>query len=108
MDKTQYQRSGSTNVAVDVKIFKLRELMDKISKPSCILLYYSWNTLILIPFLSHFILSDDHFMVDMKAHKPFLKKFAEACVARMQTSLVGSHVETSTPDESQVIINVPI
>ena len=82
--------------------------MDKISKPSYILLYYSWNTLILIPFLSHFILSDDHFKMDMKAHKPFLKKFAEACVARMQTSLVGSHVETSTPDESQVRINVLI
>ena len=44
----------------------------------------------------------------MKAHKPFLKKFAEACVARMQTSLVGSHVETSTPDESKVRINVLI
>ena len=79
--------------------------MDKISKHSCILLYYSRNTLILIPFLSHFILSDDRLEMDMKAHKPFLKKFAEEFVARMQTSLVGSHVETSPPDESQVRIN---
>ena len=93
------------NVAVDVKIFKLRELMDKISKHSCILLYYSRNTLILIPFLSHFILSDDQLKMHMKAHKPFLKIFAEECVARMQTSLVRSHVETSPPDESQVRIN---
>jgi hypothetical protein len=43
--------------------------------------------------------------MDMKAHKPFLKEIAEACVARIQISLVGSHVETSTPDESQVRIN---
>ena len=82
--------------------------MDKISKPSCILLYYSRTTLILIPFLPNFILSDDHFKMDMKAHKPFLKEIAEACVARIQKSLVGSHVETSTPDESQVRINVLI
>ncbi len=46
--------------------------------------------------------------MDMKAHKPFLKKIAEACVDRMETSLVGSHVETSTSDVSQVRINVLI
>ena len=46
--------------------------------------------------------------MDLKAHKPFLKKIAKECVDRLSTSLVGSHVETSTTDQTQVRINVLI
>ena len=38
--------------------------------------------------------------------KSFLKKIAKECVDRLSTSLVGSHVETSTTDQTHVIINV--